>query len=227
MSIRYIDYANELIPVVALGNEELIPLPYVYGFLGVSRQDVYKVLDSLTTAGYQIPAEIARQIRQQEGSGLGGRPPHGITKDQFRKLVKVVGTPEAWNVYGAIWGMAENHAHAIQNDMPEWAAYMKNSIDERFNRIEDVCGGLRREVDELKAMVGFVYNEKDEEEVQVLVKRVKDELGIDGRAVVGHVGKILNRCSIYDSPDMRAVKNVLRNMLGEGVRLVKDETDSE
>jgi hypothetical protein len=230
VSIRYVDYANELIPVVSLGNEELIPLPYVYQILGLERHTVYEHLDNLIVDSIQIPIEMARQIRQQEGSSLRGRPPHGITKDQFKKLVKVVNTPEAWNVYDAIWGMAENHARAIQNDMPEWAARFTaevkrdvSNISEGQQRLENVCRGLRDEVDELTALVSVFCSDQDKEEVRELIKVVAEELGMDKRAVVGHARKTLNLCSVYNALDMRVVKNVLKNMIGQGLRVVKED----
>jgi hypothetical protein len=226
MSIRYVDYANELIPVVALGNEEVIPLPHVYQILGLERHTVYEHLNNLIGDSIQIPIEIARQIRQQEGASLRGRPPHGITKDQFQRLVKVVNTPEAWNVYNAIWGMAENHARAIQNDMPEWASKIDSRLAGLENgqyKLENICLGFRDEIDELMAMVNFVYNDKDEEEVRALIRRIKKELKMDGRAIVGHVRKTLNVGSVYKAVDMGAVKNVLKNMLGEGLRLLERE----
>lgn len=282
MSIRYVDYANELIPVVALGDKELIPLPYVYQLLNISHQAVSVHLGNLATHGCQIPTKISRQIRQQAGSSLRGRPPHGITKDQFKKLVKVVGTPEAWNVdelsefvnsankdatdcctlggpqeqtiiyrEGVIklgFFIRSKRAKAFR----QWATevicdHLDSSgldlkdvlvkLDSRLSGLENgqknledgqenlkgLCRGLRDEVDELKAMVGFVYSDKDEEEVRELIRRIKKELEMDGRAIIGHVRKTLNICSIYGATDMRAIKNVLRNLLGEGLRLIENE----
>jgi prophage antirepressor-like protein len=98
-----------------------------------------------------------------------------------------------------------------------------SGLEEGQESLKGICSGLRDEVDELKAMVNFVYSDKDEEEVRDLIRRIKKELGMDGRAIVGHVRKTLNIGSIYDASDMRAVKNVLRNLLGEGLRLVQSE----
>ena len=90
----------------------------------------------------------------------------------------------------------------------------------RFDEISDVCRGLRDEVDELRAMVGMIMSDDDSKTIRSLIKRVKEEQSIDGRTVLGHMRKVLNISSIYDSKSYRPVINLLQNMLGEGLQLV-------
>lgn len=59
------------------------------------------------------------------------------------------------------------------------------------------------------------------------MKRASKELNMDGRAVAGHVRKTLGIGVIYKAIDMRSVKNVIRNLLGEGLHIVKDEATAE
>lgn len=101
----------------------------------------------------------------------------------------------------------------------------KNNItmEMLFDQIQDVkniCNGFRDEIDELRATLNLFMNENDVNEIKLLIKRVKATKGIDGRAVVGHVRKTLNVGSIYGTPDVAKVKNVLKNLLGEGLSLL-------
>ena len=86
--------------------------------------------------------------------------------------------------------------------------------------LKNICNGFRDEIDELKATLNLFMNETDVAEIKLLIKRVKVAKNIDGRAVVGHVRKTLNVGSIYGTPDVAKVKNVLKNLLGEGLSLL-------
>jgi predicted transcriptional regulator len=59
-----------------------------------------------------------------------------------------------------------------------------------------------------------------EEEIRMGIE--KDRIGITD-SIVGHVRKTLNVGSIYGTPDVSKVKNVLKNMLGLGLRLTTQE----
>jgi prophage antirepressor-like protein len=95
-----------------------------------------------------------------------------------------------------------------------------DQMDERFDKIEDVCRGLRDEVDELRATVQIFINDTDATTIRELIKRIKIAKEIDGRAIVGHVRKMLNVGSIYETPDTKKVINILKNMIGQGLQLV-------
>jgi hypothetical protein len=96
-----------------------------------------------------------------------------------------------------------------------------NHSNERFNRIEDICRGLRDEVDELRATLNLLISEDDEKTIRTLIVRIKDKFNCDGRTVVGKVRSTLNMASIYETPDTRKVINTLRNILGEGLTLIQ------
>jgi hypothetical protein len=100
-----------------------------------------------------------------------------------------------------------------------------DEMDRRFNNIEDVCRGIRDEVDELRATVQIFINDTDATTIRELIKRIKATKEIDGRAIVGHVRKMLNVGSIYDTPDTKKVINILKNMIGEGLQLVGVKPD--
>jgi hypothetical protein len=136
--------------------------------------------------------------------------------------VKKVNTPQAWGVYQALWGMVEQQVKAADEGMPPWALQMQQNLTERFERIEDISRGLRDEVDELRATLNLLISEDDEKTIRTLIKRIKDAHNCDGRKVVGMVRATLNVASIYDTPDTRKVINVLKNILGEGLTLVKE-----
>lgn len=151
-----------------------------------------------------------------------GRPPRMVTKEEFQFLVKKVNTPQAWAIYQSLWGVVEQHVQAVDSGMPPWMLNFAQNLDERLNRIEDVSRGLRDEVDELRATLNLLISDDDEKTIRALIKRIKDAHNCDGRKVVGMVRATLNVGSIYDTPDTRKVINVLKNILGEGLKLVKD-----
>lgn len=88
-----------------------------------------------------------------------------------------------------------------------------------YEKLSNICQGFRDEIDELKATLNIFITDTDAAEIRTLINRVKKHNETDGRAIVGHVRKTLNISSIYGTPDVRKVKNVLQNMLGEGLIL--------
>ena len=94
---------------------------------------------------------------------------------------------------------------------------------DRLTSIENVCRGFRDEIDELRATLNLLISEDDEKMIRNLIRRIKDKYNCDGRTVVGKVRATLNVGSIYETPDTRKVINTLRNLLGEGLTLVKEE----
>ena len=95
------------------------------------------------------------------------------------------------------------------------------SSDERLDRIENVCRGLRDEVDELRATLNLLIDEDDEKVIRGLIREVKDKYNCDGRTVVGRVRALLNVGSIYETPNTRLVINALKNLLGKGLTVVE------
>jgi hypothetical protein len=106
--------------------------------------------------------------------------------------------------------------------MPRGEVDLQPLMD-RLTNIENVCRGIRDEVDELRATLNLLINEDDEKMIRELIRRIKDKYNCDGRAVVGKVRATLNVGSIYETPDTRKVINTLKNLLGEGLTLVKEE----
>lgn len=94
--------------------------------------------------------------------------------------------------------------------------------------VKMVCAGLRDEVDELRGMFEVMISESEANRIRELVLKVKLTLNMDGRAVVGAVRKALNLATVYDKASSRQVINVLRTMLGTGLKLIdsSDETKS-
>jgi prophage antirepressor-like protein len=111
----------------------------------------------------------------------------------------------------------DQQGYTIQSVLEKLSAH-----DERFDKIEQVCTGLRDEVDDLKAIVGIMLTDTEEAQIRKLIVEVKATLNMDGRAIVGHVRKTLNLASVYNSSCSRLIVNTLNNMLGRGVRAVEN-----
>lgn len=92
-----------------------------------------------------------------------------------------------------------------------------DGLNQRMDNIENVCRGMRTEIDELKEMVQIAFTDKEAEEIRSLINRVKVETKLDGRTIVGHIRKTLQTSYIYGGPETKKIINTLRNMLGEGV----------
>jgi hypothetical protein len=95
---------------------------------------------------------------------------------------------------------------ALQTDMVAIRNEMRLGFD-----------SVQAEVDELRELIHVAISDSDEKETRELIRQVKKENGLDGRAVVGHVRKTLGTAGVYNTPNLLQVKNVLRNMLGKGV----------
>jgi hypothetical protein len=220
---------------------EVIPMPEVSELLGVNLPTINEHLSNLFGQTETIPKIPLSELRQHGIAPQGrGRPPRLITKQEFQYLVKKVNTPQAWSVYQELWGAAEAHIQAMDGGMPAWAAEFKKELqdvkdichdarqradrtEQSLQDVKDICRGLRDEVDELRATLNLLINEDDEKMIRELIRRIKDKYNCDGRAVVGKVRATLNVGSIYETPDTRKVINTLKNLLGEGLTLVKEE----
>jgi hypothetical protein len=118
------------------------------------------------------------------------------------------------------------HKHFLPNGVQDLTKFIENmtgfqtEVRENFQRMEAVCGGLRTELDELKIKYDLFVSDDDDKLINNLIVRIKVEKSMDGRAIVGHVKRTLNLCAIYKSPNARDIINVLKNLLGEGLRLV-------
>lgn len=88
--------------------------------------------------------------------------------------------------------------------------------------VKMVCAGLRDEVDELRGIFEVMISESEANRIRELVLKVKVTLNMDGRAVIGAVRKALNLATVYDKASTRQVINVLRTMLGTGLKKVID-----
>jgi hypothetical protein len=224
METRKVQLGSVITNIARLDNGiEVIPMPEVCLLLGVEVSNVSEHLMNLSGHTGNIPADVVRSLKSTGFIPSGrGRPPRLVTKEEFQFLVKKVNTPQAWGVYQALWGMVEQQVKAADEGMPPWALQMQQNLTERFERIEDISRGLRDEVDELRATLNLLISEDDEKTIRTLIKRIKDAHNCDGRKVVGMVRATLNVASIYDTPDTRKVINVLKNILGEGLTLVKE-----
>jgi hypothetical protein len=228
MQVRQVSFGEVVANIARLDNGvEVIPMPEVYALLNVDKSVISHHLDEFIAAGAtnpcfigvanktpRIPVEVLRTYGMAAPTG---RPPRMVTKEEFQFLVKKVNTPQAWGIYQALWGMAETHVRAIDNGMPAWAAEFKQDLQD----MKDICRGLRDEVDELRATLNLLISDDDAKVIRDLIRRIKDVHKCDGRKVVGMVRATLNVGSIYETPDTRKVINVLRNILGEGLQLVK------
>lgn len=92
------------------------------------------------------------------------------------------------------------------------------SIEGRFDRVDERFDSLQGEVDELRALIHVTLSDADEKEIRKLFKEVKEKTGMDGRSIAGHVRKTLGTSGVYNTPNLMQVKNVLRNLLGYGVK---------
>jgi len=97
---------------------------------------------------------------------------------------------------------------------------LQKQMDNRFDSIQHACSIMRAEIDELRAIVELVISDSDAETIHRLIQQIKAAQEIDGRAIVGHIRKMLNVGSIYDPPSTKKVINLLKNMLGEGLQLL-------
>jgi hypothetical protein len=103
---------------------------------------------------------------------------------------------------------------------------MDKKNQERFNRVEEACGGLRSDLDTVREVLHLYMSETDENTIGDLMKKVKEKTKLDGRTIVGNVRKSLNLASIYDPPHTRQVINALKNMLGIGLIVLKQDDEN-
>ena len=101
----------------------------------------------------------------------------------------------------------------------------RDEIKSEIAGVKMVCAGLRDEVDELRGMFEVMISESEANRIRELVLKVKLTLNMDGRAVVGAVRKALNLATVYDKASSRQVINVLRTMLGTGLKLLDTERE--
>ena len=97
------------------------------------------------------------------------------------------------------------------------------SLDKRMGTVENVCRGLRDEVDELRETLNIFFTDDETVQIRKMIKEVKNITGLDGRAVTGHIRKTLDISCVYGGNSGRKILNVLKNMIGEGIQLVKGE----
>ena len=102
----------------------------------------------------------------------------------------------------------------------QFAAFVAQQ-NSRFDRIEQVAGGLRQEVDELKDLLNLFLTDNEREQIQYEINLTKVALQMDGRAVIGKIKSTLNTNSVYGVGRTKEIVNFLRNMRGEGLRTVK------
>jgi prophage antirepressor-like protein len=105
------------------------------------------------------------------------------------------------------------------------------TMDEVFSTIQEMSGQIKRmdakldrhqdEIEELRTLLGMVLNKDEETELRKLVREVKATLGLDGRAIVGHVRKSLGVSTPYKPATYALAKNVLNVMLGRGLSTVR------
>ncbi len=104
---------------------------------------------------------------------------------------------------------------------------LDNALTKLKHDMEESFRAVRYELEELRALVHVAMSDTDELEIRDLLAKVKEETGMDGRAIVGHVRGTLGTSSIYHTPDLEVVKRVLQNMLGYGEKVVIWEPGSD
>lgn len=152
---------------------------------------------------------------------LGGRQQvtviyrEGVIKLGFFIRSKQAATFRQWAT-----NLVVQHLDHHNTDIGQLLQEFKSEIKEEIAGVRMVCKGLRDDLDEVKAVLHIFMTETDEKEIRDLMKQVKNQTGMDGRKVVGHVRKSLNLATIYDTPNTRHVINALKNMLGTGIHLL-------
>jgi hypothetical protein len=115
-------------------------------------------------------------------------------------------------------------------EFTKFATNMEHRFDvmrEEVKEVKSICGGLRREVDELKDMLAILWSEREMDDIQREINLTKAHLHMDGRAVVGKVRATLNVSKIYTEALSRQVINTLKNLRGEGLKVIQPEPEME
>jgi hypothetical protein len=196
-----------------------MPLEEVASAYGVTRRAVQQVID-------RHSEEIREGI--ERGSTVCSTPGGDqLCNVLFREGVIKVGffmrgdRAKAFRQFAT--NLVTDYLSETKQDSQEGFTRFITYAEKRFDKIEDICRGFRDEIDELRATLNLLISEDDEKMIRNLIRRIKDKYNCDGRTVVGKVRATLNVGSIYETPDTRKVINTLRNLLGEGLTLVKEE----
>jgi hypothetical protein len=114
------------------------------------------------------------------------------------------------------------HLDRRGEDLRDLFHEFRDEMKSEIAGVKMVCAGLRDEVDELRGIFEVMISESEANRIRELVLKVKVTLNMDGRAVIGAVRKALNLATVYDKASTRQVINVLRTMLGTGLKKVID-----
>jgi prophage antirepressor-like protein len=94
-----------------------------------------------------------------------------------------------------------------------------SQMSARFDRLDRVIHRQQDEIDELRAILSSVLSENEEEMLRQKIREVRDTLGMDGRALVGHLKKLLGCHTPYATVPLAI--NALNNMIGKGLTTIK------
>ncbi len=118
--------------------------------------------------------------------------------------------------------LVTQHLDRRGEDLRDLFHEFRDEMKSEIAGVKMVCAGLRDEVDELRGIFEVMISESEANRIRELVLKVKVTLNMDGRAVIGAVRKALNLATVYDKASTRQVINVLRTMLGTGLKKVID-----
>ena len=115
------------------------------------------------------------------------------------------------------------HLDKTGQNMQSLLSNLESRLTFRLDTIDNVCRGFRDEIDELKETLNIFFTDDETVQIRKAIKELKDTRGLDGRAVIGHIKKTLDINSVYGSNNGYKILNVIKNMLGGGIHLVKGE----
>jgi hypothetical protein len=105
----------------------------------------------------------------------------------------------------------------MREELGRFHGEMTQRLDHSHEEVNQRFDYLQGEVDELRELIHITLSDKDEKEIRELLRKVKEQTNLDGRAIVGHVRGLLGTSGIYNTPHLPQVKNILHNMLGKGI----------
>lgn len=93
--------------LVTIDGVEGMTLPELAKLLGVGRNTLANHIARYSLASITPSDQTGKQLRMQGAISITGRAPNFLPQSTIEALVKLVGTPEAWEIYGQIWGVVK------------------------------------------------------------------------------------------------------------------------
>ena len=89
--------------ILQINGQDGMTLPEVEKCLGVSRQNIHQLIKIHDLIMSTIDLQNAQVLRLQGVIPIRGRAPNFLPRETVKALVKLVNTPEAWNIYEQLW----------------------------------------------------------------------------------------------------------------------------